>query len=314
VSILLGRSDGGFEPVRVFHLPERPGILHLANLNDDGDPDLVVALVASEAPPWGDFALLGEMVGDGTGSFTVSTIPLVPAAGAFEIAVGDVDLDGVSDLVKDGDPGPDTYSVLLGDGSGWFASVFSQSIATFHGVVSITDLDGDGLPDVNFLSPGNGLFVHRGLGAGAFAAPEHGWGIGSLPVKVLYGDLDGDDLLDVVTINYYMNDLRPVINLSNMTTAVGRLPDAGPTPRIGFAPNPARGDAFASFTLGGRGPATLEVFDLAGRRLTTREVGGLGPGTHRLPLAIGSRLEPGIYLVRLRQADGVNTGRGVVVD
>jgi hypothetical protein len=67
------------------------------------------------------------------------------------------------------------------------------------------------------------------------------------------------------------------------------------------------------FTLPSAAPATLEVLDVAGRRLASREVGGLGPGPHDLVLNVASGWRPGLYLVRLRQATRSLTAKAVVV-
>jgi hypothetical protein len=80
----------------------------------------------------------------------------------------------------------------------------------------------------------------------------------------------------------------------------------------GFVPNPARGLATVEFVLPARAPATLEVLDLQGRRLVVREVGQLGPGRARVTLEGGVKLNPGIYVVRLKQG-GVSASRKAVV-
>jgi len=49
-------------------------------------------------------------------------------------------------------------------------------------------------------------------------------------------------------------------------------------------------------------PATLELVDIAGRRVETSEVGSLGPGRHTF--TFGRNLRPGMYLVRLRHPQG----------
>jgi hypothetical protein len=48
-----------------------------------------------------------------------------------------------------------------------------------------------------------------------------------------------------------------------------------------------------------RDRATLEVFDVAGRLLEQREVGGLGAGRHVLSVGGGRRMPAGLYLIRL---------------
>jgi hypothetical protein len=71
----------------------------------------------------------------------------------------------------------------------------------------------------------------------------------------------------------------------------------------GLRPNPARAGFAVSFTLADGGPARLELFDLAGRRLRSLDVGSLGPGPHLLDLGRSGPLAPGIYVVRLAQGD-----------
>jgi hypothetical protein len=48
-------------------------------------------------------------------------------------------------------------------------------------------------------------------------------------------------------------------------------------------------------------PARLELMDVAGRALVTRQVGAMGPGDHSIDLA-GRSMPPGIYFIRLTQA------------
>ena len=80
----------------------------------------------------------------------------------------------------------------------------------------------------------------------------------------------------------------------------------------GAYPNPARGEIRVWFTLPSREPATLELMDVAGRRVIRREVGSLGPGPHALTLGSPS-LRPGLYFLRLAQAGRAIRGRAVVV-
>ncbi len=72
----------------------------------------------------------------------------------------------------------------------------------------------------------------------------------------------------------------------------------------GTRPNPARGSMHIAFTLPDASPATLELFDLGGRRLAVRQVGVLGRGRHELQLDETSEVPAGVYLIRLtRRAD-----------
>src|SRR5207245_859246 len=64
----------------------------------------------------------------------------------------------------------------------------------------------------------------------------------------------------------------------------------------GLVPNPATGgEATASFTLATGSPATLELLDVAGRRVSARDVGSLGAGSFQLRLDEARGLAPGLY-------------------
>ena len=57
--------------------------------------------------------------------------------------------------------------------------------------------------------------------------------------------------------------------------------------------------------------ARLELLDVNGRRLSAREVGALGPGSHVLRIDDGRSLPPGLYLVRLVQGASTVTAKVV---
>jgi len=80
---------------------------------------------------------------------------------------------------------------------------------------------------------------------------------------------------------------------------------------LGIHPNPMATGGTVRFALPGSAPAALELFDIAGRRVWSREVGALGPGEHDLPLSGGSRLPAGVYVVRLAQGGRIATARAI---
>jgi hypothetical protein len=81
----------------------------------------------------------------------------------------------------------------------------------------------------------------------------------------------------------------------------------------GLSPNPSSGDALVSLTLTGPERATLEVYDIGGRRVTEREIGSLGEGSHAVRLSERGHLVAGVYTIRLQQGVRVATTRAVVV-
>jgi hypothetical protein len=89
------------------------------------------------------------------------------------------------------------------------------------------------------------------------------------------------------------------------TAATGVPPGSGAQFALAGAwPNPAgpRAGFSVSFSLPGDDPATLELVDLNGRRVLSREVGSLGTGSHTLSLQNETAgLSSGVYLLRLSQ-------------
>ncbi len=81
----------------------------------------------------------------------------------------------------------------------------------------------------------------------------------------------------------------------------------------GARPNPAFGSIRVWFSLAGKGRATLEVLDIAGRRVVQREVGSLGAGRHSLSFGPAAGLRPGLYFLRLSAAGRSLTTRVVMI-
>jgi len=75
----------------------------------------------------------------------------------------------------------------------------------------------------------------------------------------------------------------------------------------------ARGALTVAFTLPVAAPARLEAFDLAGRRVAARDLGGLGAGVHSIELAPAGTLRGGVYFLRLTQGGARATTRAVVL-
>ena len=89
-----------------------------------------------------------------------------------------------------------------------------------------------------------------------------------------------------------------------------------PAPRFalrGLTPNPSAGDPIVAFSLASSEPAALELFDIHGRLVFSREVGSLGPGTQSARIEARGRLAAGVYTVRLRQGLQVASTRAVII-
>ena len=89
-------------------------------------------------------------------------------------------------------------------------------------------------------------------------------------------------------------------------------PRSAPFALLAPWPNPVRGALVAGFVLPDASPVRLELIDIAGRRVVTREVGALGAGRHTVTLATAA-LRPGFYVLRLAGSRGARSARVAIL-
>lgn len=78
------------------------------------------------------------------------------------------------------------------------------------------------------------------------------------------------------------------------------------------SPNPASTSFVISFTLTGSGPVRLDLLDVTGRHVASRDLGSMGAGGHTVQLNEAAHLQPGVYIVRLSQGGRIVWGRANV--
>ncbi|MBI4365088.1 MAG: T9SS type A sorting domain-containing protein [Candidatus Latescibacteria bacterium] len=100
--------------------------------------------------------------------------------------------------------------------------------------------------------------------------------------------------------------------LIDLVTAVESPGDRAPALAVGAArPNP--GDHVSvTISLPNAAPAVLDLIDVQGRLVLSRDVGSMGAGTHRVALDPGRRLPSGVYVVRLTQGTRFVTAKAVL--
>jgi len=101
--------------------------------------------------------------------------------------------------------------------------------------------------------------------------------------------------------NIYAQNINGDCTLGGTLVSVPAVPIAASFALSRVEPNPSVGELRVSFSLLDDTPASLEVYDLTGRRLESQELGRLGAGAHIVSLGRGVRWPPGIYEVRLKQ-------------
>ncbi len=305
VSVLLGNGNGLLGPATYFVTARGPRGLALADLNGDGNLDFVAACY--------DGNVVSALYGNGQGVFTGRTDFATAGARPISVAIADLDPDGIPDMLvanSGATSGPGLLSVLHGNGAGGFGSPAVFPVGRSAESVEVRDLNGDGALDVAVGCVGPGaISVLLGSGAGSFAGRAD-YGVGYQPGGLAVGDLNGDGSPDLLTGSTHR--LATVL-LNSRHPLVG----VGPRQPIGFAllgatPNPARGRFHVDFSLPEAQPASIELFDVSGRRVDRRRIAGLGPGLHRIALE-PRVLAPGVYLIRLNQGRRVATVRAIVI-
>ncbi len=220
VTVLSGTGTGDFGPSQPTGLGALlvPTDLEVADLDNDMDPDVVVAENSLSAL---------HVLRTDVGAFMPAvTYPV--GMGPVGVDLADFSGDGVLDLVAV-NATAGSVSLLLGNGFGQFGDAASETAGAGPVDVSTGDFNGDGMTDAIVANPGGNVTVRLGNGLGD-------WG-GQLPFPVAGGpsaifatdlDLDGDT--DVVVAGA---DSMVHILLGN---GAGTL-EAGPDIAVGLSPN-----------------------------------------------------------------------------
>lgn len=199
VGVLLGNGDGTFGQETLYFAPAPPLSLAIADFNGDSHPDVVVGLLGTEIT-----GAVAFLAGDGTGKLGPPVFtPLIreqePTTQVINLAVGDVNKDGIPDLlVTDVNPDEPGVFVYIGKGDGTFKK--RQNLGgLFNGALG--DLNGDGCLDAVTVDGFGIADVLLGNCDGTFQVlqPNFEFGEGEAGYGMALVDVNGDGKLDLVT-------------------------------------------------------------------------------------------------------------------
>lgn len=207
VDVRLGGGDGSFGSAASFPAGPSPSSLVLADLDGDGSSDDVAVGLETG---------IAVLYGDGLGSLSSADLHAL-AGPVVSVAAADWNGDGLVDLIAaSGDTASaGALSVLLGDGTGQFAS--STPLPVAIGLdprrLIVTDLNGDGFVDALTAARG-ALTAALGTGSGEILYTRQ-YSVSSQDVLALL--LDADRLPDLVNLSGGCDGLSVILNSTAVT-------------------------------------------------------------------------------------------------
>jgi hypothetical protein len=202
--------------------------ISIGDLNADGKPDVILVNVFANS-----MSVFGNTSASGTISFA-ARIDYTTGFGPQNVRIGDVDADASPDLIVGSNQTIQAYRNTGSAGVISFAAGLTLMPTGGH-QVCLSDLNGDGLPDIgsnratfdifsvlrNTGSPGSISFLHEG-----------NFTTGIAPTDMIAVDIDGDTKPDLVTANFAPGNVsikRNKINEPNISsfTPVGGCSVAG---------------------------------------------------------------------------------------
>jgi uncharacterized membrane protein len=205
VGVLLGNGDGTFVQGEIY---DSGGALAysvaVGDVNRDGKPDLVVMNNGQHEGPGG----VGVMLGNGDGTFQPVVTYGVGSNWPWTLALGDVNGDGMPDIVLTICATfcfpPGSLAIMFGNGDGTFQPMVTYDIGTNAGSgLALGDVNGDGNADILVMlcltSPCTGqgaVGVLLGNGDGTFK-PAVTYATGYGFEALVIADVNGDGTPDV---------------------------------------------------------------------------------------------------------------------
>jgi hypothetical protein len=214
VYIFANDGKGNLSLAQTYTLQQPPYEISAADLNGDGNLDLVALSSDPISQDWAYSVLLGN--GDGTFQPPAFYPQNIPAGGYAPIIVADFNNDGKPDLAFPA--GNSSVAVVLGKGDGTFGSPAYFYDAGGSAMVG-ADFNSDGKLDIA-AAVSSGLALLLGNGDGTFQPAE--FPISTSLTNLLTADLNGDGKADLVSGN--------LVFLGNGNGTFTALAGALPTP------------------------------------------------------------------------------------
>jgi len=226
VSVMLGDGHNGFRTSTIPAFIPGPTSIAAADLNGDGKLDLVTANTSGSSA--------SVLLGNGDGTFLVSS-PIALAAKPISVAIADVNGDGKPDVLELTE-GLNDLVVLTGKGDGTFnaPAVFNAGATPLGNDRSlvVADFNGDGKPDVLADNGNSDVSLLLGMGDGTFAPSAQSIPTGAGTVWVAAGDVNGDNIADLIVANSTANSISIFTGKGNNQYIPGATYSVGTDPEF----------------------------------------------------------------------------------
>ncbi|CAF4931507.1 unnamed protein product [Rotaria socialis] len=221
ISILFGYGNGSFDLMKTIStgLNSQPNALTAYDFNKDGSLDIAVVNSGTQ-----EILILR---GYGNGTFlNVTRYPTGNGSRPMSIILADINNDNHVDMIVSNHR-TSCIGILLGRGNFTFDSIATYSIGSLAAPqsVAVGDFDNDSQLDIVVANYGaNTVTVFLGYVKGNFTSQiSYSTGVQSWPSCVIVGDFNRDNQLDIVTSNYYKNNVGILLgygngSFSNVTT------------------------------------------------------------------------------------------------
>lgn len=241
VVVLLGNGDLTFQSTVAY--TGNGFFVSLADMNGDGKLDIVLA----------GSLQIRFLLGNGDGTFHLSPIHLDVFDPLTQVSVGDVNEDGVTDIVTESDNGllNGMVHVFLGNGDLTFQpeTRFHSGGAFLATSLTVADVNADGKPDIVvsscaakrvFCGPSEGgvVSILAGRGTGEFKQAVTYPSGGAFADFATVADVNGDSRPDLVVTDFFTNDVGVLLNTGLYPTSTS----------LNSSMNPSRQGQAVTFT------------------------------------------------------------------
>jgi hypothetical protein len=285
--ICLGKGDGTFGTPTQYLAGNDPGQVAIGDFNGDGKLDVAVASPTE----------IGLLLGKGDGTFQPVTIPISYGNNnyVYNLAAADVNLDGKLDIIVIYEDlyGETQLQISLGNGDGTFRTLSAPYVGS-NGPIAVSDLNGDGKPDLLISSPFHPTLC-LGHGDGTFNCGPFAYGGGTI------ADFNGDGRPDIASITSY--DLVVLLNTTAQTFSLSASALSPPAVAAGSA---ATSTVTIAPTGGFSGTVTLSCGNLPAGVTC-----GFNPpsvpnasGSSALTVDVAANAQPGTYSLSVTGTSG----------